>query len=121
MNKFTKGVIAIFSGIFLAIFLIEGGMRFAVWMSLNDLVPSGVKYNFEMIELENSLKFGCTSTSRKDYMNVFYIHWIYSIMESKIICRHQSPYMTLTVFGTEVTTGYHWSFYSLSLVKNPYN
>ncbi|MBF7993933.1 hypothetical protein [Rahnella laticis] len=118
MNKFTKGVIATFSGMFLAVFLIEGGMRFAVWMSLNDLVPSGVEYNFEMSELENSLKFGCTSTSRKDYMNVFYVHWIYSIMESKIICRHQSPYMSLTVFGTEVTTGYHWSFYSLGLINN---
>lgn len=107
--------------LFFSILIVEGGMRIAVWTSLYNIVPKGVKYDFYISDLDNSFQYSCTSSGRKDYMDIIYTYWIFSIIESKMICQYQGPHMALRVFESKKIIDYHWSFYSLSLVKNPYN
>lgn len=121
MDPLTKKIGWVIAGFLLVIIVIEGGMRFAVLKSLNDLNPEGVEYEFYINMTDNSLRYGCTSIGRKDYMNIFYTDWIVTEMNSKVICEIQEPHMTLTVFGKKKTIHYHWSFFSLAFEKDPYN
>ncbi|RJT43006.1 hypothetical protein [Rahnella woolbedingensis] len=110
--------------VLLGIFVIEGGMRFAIWRSLNELVPVGVKYELSITIPDASGHVICLDSETKNYIGVFYTKWFLSMFWSSVTCRYKSSYMNLVVYDYDTSIGhvymtnYHWSFYSMGFVEH---
>ncbi|WP_312817375.1 hypothetical protein [Atlantibacter subterraneus] len=99
---------------------IEAGMRIAIWRALDEIVPKNATYRMEVVLLDNSLSWGCSAYGNEEnrYMNVFYSLWFTSILNSKMLCEYQSPYIVLRVITSEELRDYHWSFQNLNFEKD---
>lgn len=101
------------------IFCLEVGMRIAIWRALDEVVPKNATYSMEVILLDNSLTWGCSAYGNEEnrYMNVFYSLWFISILNSKIFCEYQSPYITLRVDPPGLKY-YYWSFHRMGFEED---
>ncbi len=101
------------------IFCLEVGMRIAIWRALDEIVPKNATYSMEVILLDNSLTWGCSANGNEEnrYMNVFYSLWFISILNSKIFCEYQSPYITLRVDPPNLNY-YYWSFHRMGFEED---
>lgn len=101
------------------IFCLEVGMRIAIWRALDEVVPKNATYSMEVILMDNSLTWGCSAYGNEEnrYMNVFYSLWFISILNSKIFCEYQSPYITLRVDPPGLKY-YYWSFHRMGFEED---
>lgn len=102
------------------IFCLEVGMRIAIWRALDETVPKNATYRMQVILLDNSLTWGCSAYSNGEnrYMDVFYSLWFISIINSRMICEYQSPYITLRVITSEDLSDYYWSFHRMGFEED---
>ncbi|WP_312817376.1 hypothetical protein [Atlantibacter subterraneus] len=98
---------------------IEAGMRIAIWRALDEIVPKNATYRMEVVLLDNSLTWGCRAYGNEEnrYMNVFYSLWFISILNSKIFCEYQSPYIVLRVNPPNLNY-YYWSFHRMGFEED---
>ncbi len=98
---------------------IEAGMRIAIWRALDEVVPKNATYSMEVILLDNSLTWKCRAYSNGEnhYMNVFYSLWFISIINERMICEYQSPYITLRVDPPGLKY-YYWSFHRMGFEED---
>lgn len=122
MAKIEKKIVLVVCVLFLGVIFIEGGMRFAIWRSLRDVVPEKTSYtllieNFEVLDIG----IGCITKGDSNYLSFFYTPWILSSIKAKVICRYTSEHIQLRIFTNERVIDYHWSFLSLSFKEDLYN
>lgn len=98
---------------------VEVGMRIAIWRALDEIVPKNTTYRMEVILRDNSLTWGCSSYGNDEnrYMNVFYSLWFISILNSRMFCEYQSPYIVLRVDPPNLNY-YYWSFHRMGFEED---
>ena len=98
---------------------IEVSMRIAICRALDEIVPENATYRMEVILRDNTLTWGCSSYGNEEnrYMNVFYSLWFISILESKMFCEYQSPYIVLRVAPPGLNY-YYWSFHRMGFEED---
>ncbi|MFU2318338.1 hypothetical protein [Rahnella sp. PCH160] len=122
MAQIKKKIALVFFVLFLGVISIEGGMRFAIWRSLREVVPEKASYTLLIEKFEVlDMSIGCITKGDSNYLGFFYTPWILSSLKAKIICRYTSEHMQLRIFTNERVIDYHWSFSSLSFKEDLYN
>lgn len=115
MNKIFRGILFIFLFI---VMIVELGMRFSIWHSLNETVQEGVEFKM-YIYMDKRISIGwCSTDSHENYKAVFYTAWILLRATAASVCQYKSPHIILIVKSDTNADSYHWSFYNMEFVKD---
>lgn len=85
MAKIEKKIVLVVCVLFLGVIFIEGGMRFAIWRSLRDVVPEKTSYtllieNFEVLDIG----IGCITKGDSNYLSFFILLGYYQASKLKL-------------------------------------
>ncbi|WP_420899908.1 hypothetical protein [Escherichia coli] len=115
--------------LFIAIFCIESGMRFAIWRALDDILWDSGEYRIDIMRYDD-ISFGyvgCLGHDNHNYLTIPYTLWLITdVFWARIICTFRSEHIAVHVETTIEHQGdrfypsidYHWSFWHWRFIDN---
>lgn len=107
--------------LFLIIFIIvviETGMRFAIWHSLDKIIQHHEESRIYMVIDKNISQNWCSTEYHENYLTVFYTKWLFFRMTAKYVCQYQSPHIILIINTHSGEFFYHWSQHNIAFIKD---